>query len=84
MQTIYATTTKFVHRDGNVVDFTDYLRRMKTLEQTDARADFVPARPRTDKRRVRPLPFAFFPMELVLSAAILVTAAVFAFSFLTF
>ena len=83
MQTIYLTTNKFVRRSGNVVDFTDYLRRMEELEQKSLRESPAPVRSRSGQRRSRRPSSARFPLGWVVNAAIFLTSVAFALCLFT-
>ena len=55
MQTIYFTTTNFIRHEGNVVDLTEYRRKLALVQgqaETEEQPVFVP-RPRTNHRRRR-------------------------------
>ena len=81
MQTIYFTTTNFIRHQGNVVDLTEYRRKL-ALAQGDAQpveeeVEFIP-RPRTNHRRRKVL--SHMALDYAASLALIITALSFAVS----
>ena len=79
MQTTYFTTTNFIRHEGNVVDLTEYRRK---LAQAEGKAEsveeepvFAP-RPRTDHCRRKVLPH--MALDYAASLALIITALSFA------
>ena len=81
MQTLYFTTSNFIRHEGNVVDLTEYRRKLAIAqghveEQTEAApAEDRPVCARTQRRR------ALLPgmmLDYAASAALVVTALTFA------
>lgn len=81
MQTIYFTTSNFIRHEGNLVDLTEYRRKLALAQgesacepepapQTEAR----PARSRTRRRAVRP----GMMLDYAASVALIITALSFA------
>lgn len=79
MQTIYFTTSNFIRHDGNLVDLTEYRRKL-ALVQGKAEPEQEPApqsvRTRTNHRRRSLL--TGMMLDYAASAALIVTALTFA------
>ena len=78
MQTIYFTTSNFIRHEGNLVDLTEYRRKLAQAQaqpEPEEEEPVQPVRPRTQRRRG-------FPPALMLdcaaSVALIVTALTFA------
>lgn len=81
MQTIYVTTSNFIRHEGNMVDLTEYRRKL-ALAQGQAESNVEeeepvsPVRARTDRRRKRLL--SGLMLDYAASAALIITALSFA------
>ncbi len=82
MQTIYFTTTNFIRHEGNVVDLTEYRRKLALAQGvTEPAVEEEPAftpRPRTNHRRRKVL--SHMALDYAASLALIITALSFAFS----
>ena len=79
MQTVYFTTSNFIRHEGNVVDLTEYRRKLAQVQskaepQVEEEPVFAP-RPRTNHRR-RVLPGMM--LDYAASLALIITALSFA------
>lgn len=79
MQTIYVTTSNFIRHEGNLVDLTEYRRKLalaqgKTEPVVEEEPAFAP-RPRTNHRRSR---VPGMVLDYAASAALIITALSFA------
>ena len=81
MQTIYFTTTNFIRHEGNVVDLTEYRRKLALAqgpaEPVEEEPVFTP-RPRTNHRRRRAV--SHMALDYAASLALIITALSFAVS----
>ncbi len=79
MQTVYFTTSNFIRHEGNVVDLTEYRRKLAQVQgkaepEVEEEAVYTP-RPRTNhRRRVHP----GMMLDYVASLALIITALSFA------
>ena len=81
MQTIYFTTTNFIRHEGNVVDLTEYRRKLaqaqgKTEPEVEEEPVYTP-RPRTNHRR-RSSIMPGMALDYAASLALIITALSFA------
>ena len=81
MQTVYFTTSNFIRHEGNLVDLTEYRRKLalaqgKAEPEVEAEPAFAP-RPRTSHRRRRAPGMV---LDYAASVALIVTALSFAVS----
>lgn len=78
MQTIYFTTSNFIRHEGNLVDLTEYRRKLAQVQgQPEPEEEEVrPARTRTAHRRRGFLPGMM--LDCAASIALIVTALTFA------
>ena len=79
MQTIYVTTSNFIRHEGNLVDLTEYRRKLALAQGRDEpEAHETPraARTRTVRRRKRVL--SALTLDYAASVALIVTALSFA------
>ena len=79
MQTIYVTTSNFIRHEGNLVDLTEYRRKLALAQDRDEpEAHEAPraARTRTVRRRKRVL--SALTLDYAASVALIVTALSFA------
>ena len=80
MQTIYFTTSNFIRHEGNLVDLTEYRRKLAQIQAQPAPApeEDEPVRPvRTHAPRRRSLPPTMM-LDCAASVALIVTALTFA------
>lgn len=79
MQTIYFTTSNFIRHEGNMVDLTEYRRKLALAQGSTSPVTEEPTapapRPRTVHRR---RPTAGMVLDYAASAALIVTALSFA------
>ena len=83
MQTIYFTTSNFIRHEGNLVDLTEYRRKLAQAQaQPESKEEepVLPVRPRTVRRRRGFLPGMM--LDCAASVALIVTALTFAFKIL--
>lgn len=84
METIYFTTSNFIRHEGNVVDFTEYRRKLAQATapkvEVICQTDKEPAAPRqrTARRRVHP----GMMLDCAASLALIVTALTFTIAIL--
>lgn len=80
MQTIYFTTSNFIRHEGNLVDLTEYRRKLAQVQaQSEPEEEEPPVRPvraRTARRRRGFLPGMM--LDCAASIALIVTALTFA------
>lgn len=78
MQTIYFTTSNFIRHEGNLVDLTEYRRKLALAQgQPEPEEEVVPpARTRTVRRRRGFLPGMM--LDYAASIALIITALSFA------
>ena len=80
MQTVYFTTSNFIRHEGNLVDLTEYRRKLALAQgKAEPEAEEEPAftpRPRTSRRRRAP----GMVLDYAASVALIVTALSFAVS----
>ena len=81
MQTIYFTTSNFIRHEGNMVDLTEYRRKLALAqgqaEPVAEEAPVAPVRTRTNHRRRR---MPGMVLDYAASVALIVTALSFAVS----
>ena len=80
MQTIYFTTSNYIRHEGNMVDLTEYRRKLALAqgqtEPEEAMEEVRPARTRSSHRRARALPGMM--LDYAASIALIITALSFA------
>lgn len=77
MQTIYFTTSNFIRHEGNLVDLTEYRRKLAQAQgQPEPEEAQRPVRARTVRRRRSFLPGMM--LDCAASVALIVTALTFA------
>ena len=82
METIYFTTTNFIRHEGNLVDLTEYRRKLALAQGKSEPETYVeepsarPVRARTSRRRRGFLPGMM--LDCAASVALIVTALTFA------
>lgn len=79
MQTIYFTTSNFIRHEGNLVDLTEYRRKLALAQGQDEpeeKEEFQPVRTRTVHRRRTALPGMM--LDYAASIALIITALSFA------
>ena len=82
MQTIYFTTSNFIHHEGNLVDLTEYRRKLALAQgqsecepEAEVQEEVRPARSHTNRRRAaRP----GMMLDYAASVALIITALSFA------
>ena len=83
METIYFTTSNFIRHKGNVIDLTEYRRKLAQatapkVEVLPQAEEVVAPRQRTEHRRYRP----GMLLDCAASLALIVTALTFTFAIL--
>lgn len=81
METIYFTTSKYIRHEGNMVDLTEYRRKLALAQGTPAAEEEEPAPCRRPARRRA----SFMPgmmLDYAASAALIITALTFAIKIL--
>ena len=81
MQTIYFTTSNFIRHEGNLVDLTEYRRKLALAQgraEPEEEEPAVAPRPRTNHRRKSILPGMV--LDYAASLALIITALSFAVS----
>ena len=79
MQTIYFTTSNYIRHEGNMVDLTEYRRKLALAQghaEPEEQEDVPPVRPRTVRRRRGALPGLM--LDYAASIALIITALSFA------
>ena len=77
MQTIYFTTSNFIRHEGNLVDLTEYRRKLAQVQaQPEPEQEEAPVRTRTPRRRRGFSPTMM--LDCAASVALIVTALTFA------
>ena len=79
MQTLYFTTSNFIRHEGNVVDLTEYRRKLALAQgqvEPEEQEDVQPVRTRTAHRRRGALPGLM--LDYAASIALIITALSFA------
>lgn len=84
METIYFTTSNFIRHEGNVVDLTEYRRKLACAKQTASpveplQEESSAPRPRTVHRRIA---LSGMVLDCAASVALIITALSFAFAVL--
>ncbi len=79
MQTIYFTTSNFIRHEGNLVDLTEYRRKLALAQgqsAPEAKEDIQPVRERSTHRRRTAFPGMM--LDYAASIALIITALSFA------
>lgn len=77
MQTIYVTTSNFIRHEGNLVDLTEYRRKLALAQgQPEPREEEPPVRAHAPRRRRGVSPCLM--LDYAASAALIITALTFA------